>query len=380
MNKPSFSDYDFSQGPFLAVWETTRSCALRCKHCRAESINERDPQELDREEAFDLMREISLFDPKPVVILTGGDPLRRPDIFDIVEYGNFLGMRMCLSPSGTNEMTKERIERLKACGAARLSISLDGSCPEVHDAFRGVEGSFKWTTDMIRWANDCDLSLQINTSVSRLNLHDVENIFNLLHQFNIVIWSIFCVVPVGRGRELDMIRGREYEELFNRMAEWAVNSPFDIKTTEAPHFRRVLIQKRKAMGGRHGHLKKLPVGVYRQEANDVIGRAVRGMNDGNGFVFISHHGEICPSGFLPLSAGNVRIDSLRDVYRNAGLFKSIRNAELYKGKCGLCEYRFVCGGSRARAYAMTGDYSAADPLCPHVPKGYEPTPEEMKYW
>ena len=377
--KPDLSSIDFSTSPFIVIWETTRSCALKCVHCRAEAIDQRDPEELTREEAFALLKEVRRFG-QPLVVLTGGDPLRRPELFEIVKHGSDLGLRMALTPSGTPEVTLEKLIKLKENGLARLAVSLDGSKPELHDTFRRVPGSYDWTLNIIRWANSIGLPVQINTTITKHNLLDVDEIVTLLESLKIVLWSVFFLVPVGRGRLEDEVSARDYEKIFHKMVDLSLSGSFDIKSTEAPHYRRVVIQRKKAAG--QGGLP-VRAGSFVWPATgleDGIGRAAKGVNDGNGFVFISHTGEIWPSGFLPLTAGNVKKDSLVDVYRNSEIFKGLRDYSKLKGKCGVCEYKSVCGGSRARAYAVTGELMGSDPFCVYIPKGYLISGEEKKFW
>jgi radical SAM protein with 4Fe4S-binding SPASM domain len=337
----------FDAKPYIVIWETTRSCALKCLHCRAEAIDRRDPDELTTTEAFALMDQIARLE-APLTVLTGGDPMRRPDILEIVRYGTERGLRLALTPSGTPEMTRARVGSLKEAGLARLAVSLDGSTAEIHDSFRRVPGSYGWTLDIIRWASEAGLPAQINTTITRYNLDDFDRMAELMLTLPIVLWSVFFLVPVGRGSQEDQITAAEYEAVFHKMADLAEHAPFDIKSTEAPHYRRVLLQ-RGASGNRRPE------------------RAAFGVNDGKGFVFVSHKGEVWPSGFLPLSAGNVKRDDLGELYRDSPLFRDIRDYSRLGGKCGLCEYKNICGGSRARAYALTGDIHAADPFC-----GYQP--------
>jgi radical SAM protein len=356
----------------VVIWETTRSCALKCVHCRAEAIDRRSPDELTGKQAFMLLEEVRRFG-KPIVVLTGGDPLRRPDIKRIVRYGTSLGLRMAVTPSGTQEITEPDVKDLKEAGTARLAVSVDGSSAGIHDAFRGVDGSFQWTMEILRWAKKADLPVQINTTISRHNIDDLDPLCLLMESMDIVLWSVFFLVPMGRAKLDDEIGGREYERVFNRMAHLAGHVSFDIKSTEAPHYRRVLIQR--AIESR------LPSFANEKPPSAPgVGRAPMGVNDGKGFVFISHTGEIYPSGFLPISGGNVKNDSLTDVYRHSELFTTIRDHSRLKGKCGACEYKTVCGGSRARAFAVHGDMMAADPFCVHVPRGYPLSEEERRYW
>lgn len=408
--KPDPPTVDFEKSPFIVIWEMTRSCALRCVHCRAEAINERNPGELTTEQAFLLLDEIRRFGTpppvssrhltgqialqsqetggggKPLVVFTGGDPLRRPDAKEIVDYGTRIGLRVAMTPSGTAEVTLKDLEELRANGLARLAVSLDGSTPFLHDGFRGVQGSFGWTMNIIRQADKIGLPVQINTTISKHNIEDLDELCFLMEDLRIVLWSVFFLVPVGRGKLEDEIGGYEYERVFNRMAHLSNRVSFDIKSTEAPHYRRVLVQK--MVKKRPSDVDRAPMGATPPPACDdrlrdrpmYMGQAGGGVNDGKGFVFVSHTGEIYPSGFLPISAGNVKKDSLVDVYRNSNLFKTLRDYSKLKGKCGVCEYKAICGGSRARAFAVCGDMMAPEPFCVHVPKGYKISKEEMEFW
>lgn len=360
------SGADFHRNPFIVIWETTRACALKCLHCRAEAVDRRDPNELSTAEGYSLLEEVRRFG-KVTVVLTGGDPMRRADALWLVEYGTDLGLRMTMTPSGTGEMSFEKVEALKERGLSRLAVSLDGPSADVHDAFRGTPGSFQWTLDILRWAAEVNLPVQINTTVGRHNLDRWERMAYFVRRFDPVLWSVFFLVPVGRAKKEDLLGAREFEEVFHRMADLSARLGMDVKSTEAPQFRRVVLERRKAS----------PAAPEPRRSGI---RAPYAVNDGKGFVFISHTGEIYPSGFLPVTAGNVRTASLVDVYRDSPLFRDLRDPDKLKGKCGRCEYRRLCGGSRSRAYAIFGDPLAADPYCVHVPAGYTVSEEERAFW
>ncbi len=370
----------FDQNPYVVIWEATRACALKCVHCRAEAIDHRSSGELSTDEAFSLMEEIRLFG-NPLVVLTGGDPLRRPDAADIVEYGTVLGLRMAMTPSATPEVSRSLLKELKNAGLQRLAVSLDGSTADIHDAFRGVPGSYEWTLRIMRWANELDLSLQINTTVSRHNLQDFDQVAQLLETFRVDLWSVFFLVPVGRASIAQEPRASDFEKIFRRMAELSQTSSFQIKSTEAPQYRRVLVQSNKqAVSPRGNFLNESFFNRPGVGGPDRKPRPILPISDGKGFVFISHTGEVYPSGFLPVSAGNVKKDSLVDLYRNSELFQRLRDASQLQGKCGVCEYKYICGGSRARAFAVYHDVMAPDPFCVHVPKGHTVSEEEKSYW
>lgn len=367
VHRPQLSAVDFDQAPFLVIWETTQACDLACLHCRASAVPRRDPRELSTEEAKRLMDRVRSFG-RPLFVLTGGDPLKRPDTLELVRYGAQAGLRMAMTPSGTPLMTPPVLTALHGAGLSRLAVSLDGATAEQHDRFRGVAGSWAWTIAMLEEARELGLSTQINTTISRHNVHDLEALIALMERLGIALWSVFFIVPTGRARAEDLATAEEFEQVFHRLYDLSATAPFDIKTTAAPHYRRVILQRQRAErrdGARAAPPAPLTGGIGFSLA-DGVGRA-KGVNDGDGFVFVSHRGEIYPSGFLPVSAGNVRTHDLVEVYRMHPLFRALRDREQLKGKCGLCEFRSVCGGSRARAHAMTGDPLEADPLCAYVP-------------
>ncbi len=359
-------DTDFNQRPFIAIWETTQACDLACVHCRACAQPQRHPLELSTAEAQRLIDEVAALQ-VPVFVLTGGDPLKRPDIYDVVEYATGQGVRTSLTPSATPLLTQKAIGELQRRGLARLAVSLDASRAHLHDAFRRVPGSYDWTLRAVRWAREIGLPVQINTTVTRHNLADLDAMIALLETLDIVLWSVFFLVPTGRGQMVDLISAEEFEQVFEKLYQTAARASFDIKSTEAQHYRRFLLQKRTAARRAVAAGAKavpFPAGM----TADGIGRAPRGINDGKGFVFISHLGEVFPSGFLPISAGNVRRQSLAELYRNSPLFVSLRDTAKLEGKCGVCEFREVCGGSRARAYALTGNAFAEEPCCVYEPR------------
>jgi radical SAM protein len=350
----------FDRRPVLVYWELTQACDLACQHCRAEAIPQRHPLELSTEEGKRLLKELRAFgDPPPHVVMTGGDVMHRPDLFELVDYAVGLGLPVSVAPSGTNRLTSEVIQEFKALGVQSMSLSLDGSTAERHDEFRGVSGCFDWTLQAARAIREADLPLQINTLVTADTLPDLPQIYELMKQLEVARWSLFFLVQVGRGKELQPITPAQAEQLFHWLYERAKEAPFALKTTEAMHFRRVAYQRMRLEG--------LSAEQIRQTS---IGRGF-GIRDGNGIMFISHLGEVYPSGFLPLAAGSIHKASPVEIYRNSTLFQSLRDPSGYKGKCGRCEFNKICGGSRARAYAATGDPLESDPLCAYQPRGAE---------
>jgi radical SAM protein with 4Fe4S-binding SPASM domain len=275
---------------------------------------------------------------------------------------------MAMTPSATPLRTEAVLRQLAAAGLSRLAVSLDGSTAAIHDSFRGVPGSYDWTLEMLRTAREIGLSTQVNTTVSRFNLDDFDALAALMTELDISLWSVFFLVPTGRAQPRDVASAEEFEAVFQKMYDLSRTARFDIKSTAAPQYRRVILKRQVAerrAGERGDAPEPLTAGVGFSLA-DGVGRA-RGVNDGDGFLFISHTGALYPSGFLPLAAGNVRRDDVVDIYRNSPLFRQLRDRNLLKGKCGVCEYRDICGGSRARAYAVTGDYLESEPFCSHIP-------------
>jgi radical SAM protein len=353
---------DFTRAPFLIAWEVTRACALKCLHCRADAIPHRDPSELSTAEAFKFIEDVRTFgDPPPLLIVTGGDPMRRPDLTELVRHAVDVGLTVALTPSGTAAATFSRLEALQKAGLSRVAVSLDGPDAATHDAFRQVRGSYDWTMRIIDSARTLGLPLQINSTVSRMTLPTLHAMARRVREFPIVLWAVFFLVQTGRGGGLDQITAEECEDVLAFLADLSRDVPFGIKTTEAPHYRRVLQQR---VAGR----PPLPrAGVFTGRGPHL--RAPRGVTDGNGFLFVDHRGQITPSGFLPIDCGNVRDDSVVGVYREHELFVSLREPDALEGKCGRCEFRTTCGGSRSRAYAATGSALASDPLCAYEPAG-----------
>lgn len=358
---------DFNERPYIVIWEVTQACDLACVHCRASAQPNRSPLELSTEEGKRLIGEVAQMK-VPVFVLTGGDPVKRPDLFELIAHARDVGVRVSLTPSATPLLTWEIIRRLKQSGLARIAVSLDGATAEVHDAFRGMSGSFVRTMEAIEWANDIGLPIQINTTFSRRNFEDFDRIAALMDARKIAMWSVFFLVPMGRGKLDDLLSAQQFETAFERLYSLSKRARFQIKTTEAQHYRRYVVQQQ-VVEKRNQTSESEPAPRKEQ---DTIGRAPRGLNDGKGFAFVSHTGEVYPSGFLPLAGGNVRSAPLSVIYCESPVFRQLRDADRLGGKCGACEFRRICGGSRARAYALTGDPMAEEPCCVYEPKNYVP--------
>lgn len=353
---------DRSERPFVLIWEVTQACELACKHCRAEAEPDCHPDELSTAAGKALLDEAAEFGDGQLVVLSGGDPLARGDTTELIQYGTAQGLRMTMTPSGTSSLTPTRIQALADAGLRRMAVSLDGASPATHDEFRQEQGSFEQTVKAARATREAGLPLQINTTVCRETVDELPAIRDLVADLGAVLWSVFFLVPVGRGAVLEPISPTRAEGVMEWLCEVQSTSSFGVKTTEAPHYRRVALQQQ-ADSEDPG------------PGSDGIGRRA-GITAGDGFAFVSHLGDVYPSGFLPESAGNVREERLVDLYRNSELFERLRDPDSLRGKCGACPYRHVCGGSRSRAYAHTGDPLESDPLCAFVPDGYDgPLPD-----
>ena len=337
------------RAPQRVYWEVTRACSLACRHCRAEATTRADPGQLTSAEGRALLDRLAAFgDPKPKVILTGGDPLERPDLFELIAHARSLGLGVSVSPSATPALTPEVVFRLANAGVEAISLSIDGATAARHDELRGVPGCFERTLMAARAAANARLMVQVNTLACAQTLDHLLAVYALVTELRVARWSLFFLVSVGRGavlEELDPV-------MVDRLLGWLADLPRDrvplVTTTEAPHFRRVQLER--------GRLPQVP-----------SPRAGFGVRDGNGVMFVSHTGDVSPSGFLPLAAGNVRTEDPVTIYRTSPLFTSLRDPTGFGGRCGACAFHAICGGSRARAWTATGDPLAEDPLCTHKP-------------
>lgn len=382
--------YDFHLRPFMVIWETTQACDLACKHCRAESQPDHHPGALSFSEGKQMIDQVvDLGIPHPLFIMTGGDPFKREDIFDLTTYAAQQGLPVALSPSGTPLLNARNLELVKEAGCKVISLSLDASTAAVHDAFRGVSGSYDWTVNGWKMARELGLKLQINTTVTRYNLDDLPDMFALVRSLGVMTWSLFFLVPTGRGLAEDEISPDDYEAVMNFLYD--ASKYVSLKTTEGHHYKRVVLQRAyleaqglpvesymNLNGTYHRLVEKLRVHtreiLTRSDEPERMRRTPLHVNAGDGFVFVSLLGEVFPSGYLPLSAGNVRRQPLNEIYQGSDLFKALRNKDALEGRCGQCEYRYVCGGSRSRAFAVSGNYMAEEPFCSYQP-GTFPFPE-----
>ncbi len=356
---------DFNLAPFTIAWEVTRACAYACVHCRADAMHTPAPNELTTEESLRLIDRLADFG-SPILIFTGGDPMMRRDLHELIAYATQKGLRCSLTPTATALPTTARLEKVRDAGIRRIALSLDAPSAEIHDNFRQVAGSWQRTMDILHRAQEIGISVQVNTTISKHNVDILDEMVPFIQEVGAVQWSLFFLVPTGRAQVKNMISAEEHERTFNWLYDLSKTAPFDIKSTAAPMYRRVAIERKRAEQGGDNPVTFQGAGF---QYADGLNRPTRGVNDGNGFLFISHVGDIQPSGFLPLTAGNVRTDDVIDVYRNSQLFTDLRTPDKIKGRCGICEYRDVCGGQRGRAYGVTGDYLESDPACLYIPNG-----------
>ena len=356
---------DFNMAPFTIAWEVTRACAYACVHCRADAMHTPDPNELKTDEALRLIDRLTEFG-SPILIFTGGDPMMRKDLHELIAYATQKGLRCSLTPTATALPTTARLEKVREAGIRRIALSLDAPRSEIQDDFRQVKGSWQRTMDILHRAQSIGVSVQVNTTVAKHNVDILDEMVPFLQEVGAVQWSLFFLVPTGRAQAKNMISPEEHERVFNWLYDLSKNAPFDIKATAAPMYRRVAIERKRAEQGADKPVTFQGAGF---QYADGLNRPTRGVNEGNGFLFISHVGDIQPSGFLPITAGNVRMDDVIDVYRNSQLFTDLRTPDKIKGRCGICEYRDVCGGQRGRAYGVTGDYLESDPACLYIPQG-----------
>jgi AdoMet-dependent heme synthase len=354
---------DFDLAPFTIAWEVTRACAFACKHCRADAQHQRDPRELSTEEGFRLIDRLAVFG-SPILVFTGGDPMMRRDLFDLIAYAARKGLRCSLTPTATALPTVERLKQAKEAGIRRIALSLDAPTPEAHDEFRQVHGSWKRTMQILHNAKEVGLSVQVNTTVSTFNVEQLPEMVPFVEEVEAVQWSVFFLVPTGRAQARYMVSPQKHEKVFHWLYDLSKDAPFDIKATAAPMYRRVAIQRKKGENGEGQPVTFQGAGF---QYADGLNRPTKGVNDGNGFLFISHLGQIMPSGFLPVDCGNVRQDDVVEIYRYHPVFKDLRDYERLKGKCRICDFRDVCGGQRGRAYGVTGDYMETDPACAYEP-------------
>jgi len=352
-----------AKGPHIVAWESTIACNLACVHCRASAQTTPEPDELTTEEVYALIDQLADFS-QPIFVVSGGEPLMRPDIFDIAAYGNQRGLRVAVSPNGTL-LTSGAVRELRAAGVQRISVSIDGSTAARHDAVRGVPGAFDAAMEGLARCRESGLGFQLNTTVMRQTRDDLYAVRDLAVRIGAEAWHVFMLVPTGRGKIDDEVSPHEYEAILHEIYAMTTSSSIPIRVTCGPHFMRVVAQNRRY--GRDQPNLVRPGGNERGH-HAPLDRTTRGCLAGDGYCFISYRGDVTPCGYFPVVAGNVREKPLREIYLDSPLFRSLRDLENYGGKCGVCEFLRVCGGCRARAYSLTGDYLAEEPYCVYQPR------------
>ena len=369
---------DLDRRPILVFWEATRACGLACRHCRACAVPEPGPDELTHEEAARFIESLAGFGkPRPILVLTGGDVLMRPDLLELAERAQRLELPVAVSPSVTPLLTREALAALRARGVKTASISLDGATPATHEGVRGVAGHFSATLEALRVVREARITLQVNTVVMRDTVEELPDVARIVRDADASIWEVFFLVQTGRGTALDELSPHEHEDVCHFLFD-ASRHGFIVRTVEAPFFRRVTAQRladgevpdpraRYGLGPLYGRLT--------DRLREALGEPVapskahtKGTRDGRGIIFVAADGSIYPAGFLPLALGNVREAGLVEIYRDHPLLLDIR-ASRFAGRCGACEHRALCGGSRARAFAASGDPLGEDPGCAWQPSG-----------
>jgi len=352
---------DYARNPMNVYWEMTQACSLACRHCRAEAMPEPNPDQLTLDEGISLLDQIASFDqPLPQLVMTGGDPLEHPNLLTLLDAARSRGIEPAITPAATTLVTYDRLKQLADHGVSAFGLSLDGSSPQRHDAIRGVPGTFLRTLQAIQWAEALTIPVQVNTLVSEDTADDLPAIFELLSRTQIARWSLFFLVSVGRGKTLTPLSAEEGERVMAWAFEQSLIAPFMVVTTEAPAYRRVVLERMRERGMGNAEVQRHP--------------AMRGggIRDGHGVVFVSNTGDIYPAGFLPVTVGNIRRDHLVNVYRASPIFERLHQSVTFEGNCGSCEYHGLCGGSRARAFAATGSPFGSDPFCTFQPTSSVP--------
>lgn len=362
--------------PRVVAWETTRACPLACIHCRAEAQPEPDPAQLTTREGFALLEDIASMGGPTVVILTGGEPLTRSDLFDLAQFGTRCGLHMVASPDDGRLITPDTVSRLKASGIRRVSFSLHCPDPEESDRFTRTPGAFSAAMEGLSNLRAGGLHFQINTTVTVHNAEQLQQMYRVVRSLEPAAWDLFFLVPTGRARMLqtDEMPPEQYERTLHWLYELQARAPFPVKQTCAPHFRRIERQRTRDDGGDGREGRHLSAHFSPSDYSQRHSSGSRGCMCGNGFCFVSHTGDVQGCGYLPISAGNVRERPFSEIYRTSPLFTDLRDADKLKGRCGICEYRHLCGGCRARAHAAFGDHLAEEPYCIYHPRIR--TPEE----
>lgn len=367
--------HDAAERPHVIVWEVTRACQLACLHCRADAFTKPDPRQLTTQQGKALLDGFAAYGtPRPIVILSGGDAFERPDLEELIAHGTSIGLPIALSPSVTPLLTDERLASVREAGVKAFSLSLDGATAATHDSFRGIDGTFASTLEAAELVVRHGFRFQINTTICRNNLRELPALLARTIELRAHMWYLLFLVPMGRGSNLEPLNGEEMEDVLHWLHD--VSNRIAVKVTEAPNYRRVAIQRDDALAAGLPLPERGPLHAWlTQEMERLLGhltdrrppRPPIGVNSGRGFAFVDHIGDVYPSGFLPHRCGSVKERPFSEIYSNAPMMRALRDPSGYSGKCGVCEFNWVCGGSRARAHAMLGDALASDPTCVHRP-------------
>lgn len=355
---------DYRHSPAAVFYEVTRACDLTCRHCRVRSQTFPDLRQLPTARSKKLIDQFACFPRPPLLVITGGDPLKRPDLCELIEYGTKAGLEVAVTLRPTSRVTEEAVSELCQAGASRFEVGLDGARAETHDRLRGVPGSHGRTLEILGQFRQRDLPTQVSTTLHRSNLDQIEAVADLIAQYRVVSWSVSFLVPIGQAAGMDRLSPTQYEDAFQRLWHQSSRQPYTIRTTEAPHYGRFVLESR---ARRVRSPENLGIhGEPEPEASPPV-------NDGNGVLFVGHTGLIYPGIFFPVPCGLFPDDNVVSVYQNSPVFLALRDVDRLRGKCGVCPYRRICGGSRARAFAVTGDPYAEEPDCVYRPETVDPT-------
>lgn len=364
---------DYSEAPIFVCWETTKACLLTCRHCRARAIRSRQSGELTATQALKLIDQLLEFgEPYPALLLTGGDPLERPDFFELIEYAKGKGIYVAVAASVTPRLNETSVLRMRNLGVDIMSVSLDGALPETHDRLRGIRGTWRTTINVLRMSRELGLRAQVNTTVMRSNINELADIFHITKENGAVAWEVFFLIRTGRGASLEILGASDCEEIMNFLYD-ASHYGIPVRTAEGPSFRRVCKQRETSLRPSGEIYRKLTGRLRMLDGEPGYAPTLKLSHtaDGRGILFVGHRGEVYPSGFLPVYCGRVPGDSLLEIYRSHPFFRALRDPVSLKGRCGSCEYKSTCGGSRSRAFAEMDDSFEEDPICPYVPADYK---------
>ncbi len=369
---PGTANKPWSEKPIMVFWETTRACLLSCVHCRASAIKEPLPGELTTEEGVRLIDQVASFGtPSPIIVFTGGDPLLRGDLFELLSHAADAGVRFALSPAVTELLSYDALKRIRDAGVSAVSVSLDGAYAQTHDSIRRIDGTYQRTVQAMKDAVSLGLNIQVNTAIMKSNYTELPQLFHLIRGLGVKTWELFFLVKVGRGSGVDDLTPEEVESVCNFLYDASFYGMM-VRTVEAPFIRRVA-KERQESGDywKDERYHRLKTDLLNLEGEPVGHSTIgpKGTLDGDGILFVGYDGAISPGGLVPVTIGNVKTDSLVSVYRDSELLRSIRSRKM-SGPCGMCSFIEICGGSRARAYSYHQDPLSSDPACFYGSEGH----------